>query len=108
MNTSSEFENCLWFCFAHLIQNELTEVCEHWNSHKIRKSRHYTVDGRPDILYFLPENSGGESNLAIEVEEEKKAYAKNHLLDNETNHDHFNYIDYVMDCQGYINPQNFS
>ena len=31
LNTSDDFEkNCLWFCFAHLIQADLTQTCEHW------------------------------------------------------------------------------
>ena len=37
-----------------LIHKDLNEVCEHWYSHYIRKSRHNTVAGRPDELYFLP------------------------------------------------------
>lgn len=106
LNTSDDFEkNCLWFCFAHLIQADLTQTCEHWNTHKIRKSRHYTIDGRPDVLYFLPEGNGGESNLIVPVEEEKKAYARNHLIENETNNEHFDYIEYVMANQGFSNPE---
>ena len=70
--------------------------CEHCNTHKIRKSRHYTIDGRLDVLYFLPEGNGGESNLIVSVEEEKEAYARNHLIENETNNEHFDYIEYVM------------
>ena len=49
---------CLWFCFSKVIQNELDKVRDHWNSHYIRRSRHNTVAGVPDIFYYLPENSG--------------------------------------------------
>ncbi|PFX14985.1 hypothetical protein AWC38_SpisGene20822 [Stylophora pistillata] len=49
---------CLWFCFSKVLEKELENVKDHWNTHYIRKSRHDTVAGVPDILYFLPENSG--------------------------------------------------
>ena len=50
--------NSLWFCFAKLIQADLDQVKDHWNSHYIRKSHHDTVSGVPDVLFFLPEYSG--------------------------------------------------
>ena len=34
------------------------EVKEHWNNHQICKSLHNIVNGRPDSLYFLPEQHG--------------------------------------------------
>ena len=46
---------CLWFCFSSLIQHDLDTVKDHWNTHFIRGSRHETVSGRPDQLFFLPE-----------------------------------------------------
>ena len=108
LNTSDDFEkNCLWFCFAHLIQADLTQTCEHWNTHKIMKFRHYTIDGRPDVQYFLLEGNGGESNLIVPVEEEKKAYARNHLIENETNNEHFDYIEYIMANQGFSNSEHW-
>ena len=54
---------CLWFSFSGLIQKELNEVCQHWNTHYIRKSRHDTVAGRPDELYYLPECVDAENQL---------------------------------------------
>ncbi len=41
---------CLWYCFAELIQKDMGFVKEHWNSHRIRKSRHETTAGRQDSL----------------------------------------------------------
>ena len=49
---------CLWYCFHQLLQAELDRVKDHWNTHRIRKSRHDTVPGRPDSLYFLPQLHG--------------------------------------------------
>ena len=36
------------------------KVKVHWNTHRIRHSRnHATVSGIPDVMYYLPERSGG-------------------------------------------------
>ena len=44
--SSSELSmECLWNCFAPVIQNDPDIVKEHRNSHRIRKSRHKTVPG---------------------------------------------------------------
>lgn len=59
LNVGNEFHmESLWFCYAHIIQADLDNVVEHWNSHYIRQSRHDTVSGIPDILYSLPEYYG--------------------------------------------------
>jgi hypothetical protein len=51
---------CLWFCFHGVINNELERVKMHWNTHRIRhSSNHGTVSGIPDVMYYLPERSGG-------------------------------------------------
>lgn len=45
--SSSELSmECLWNCFAPVIQNNPDIVKEHRNSHRIRKSRHQIVPGR--------------------------------------------------------------
>ena len=48
---------CLRFCFMSLIQEELHRVSQHWNLHGIRPSNGETPAGRPDVLFFLPEES---------------------------------------------------
>ena len=53
---------CLWFCFSDLIQQELDELVEMWNTHHIRRSRHDTVSGIPSELYFLPDRFSAEDN----------------------------------------------
>lgn len=64
LSTSNVLQmECLWFSFSPLIQKELDEVCRHWNSHYIRKSRHDTVAGRPDELFYLPECIDAENQL---------------------------------------------
>ena len=56
-------KECLWFCFHEIIQNDLSFVQIHWNTYYIRRSRHETVAGRPDELFFAPENFGKEDQL---------------------------------------------
>ena len=46
---------CLWFCYHKVIQNDLDHVKQHWNTHRIWPTRHGTVPGVPNVLYFLPQ-----------------------------------------------------
>ncbi len=70
---------CLWFCFAPLLQRCLNQVRDHWNCHYIRGSRRDTVKGRPDSLYFLPDINGGPDNLMMPVSDQELLYAKEHV-----------------------------
>ena len=59
LDTSNKIHiECLWYCFYDILQRELDEVKESWNSHYIRASRHYTCHGIPNKLYFTPESVG--------------------------------------------------
>ena len=50
---------CLQYCFMDLIQKDLDEVAQLWNSHIIRPSRMAECpSGIPDEMYFFPQNSG--------------------------------------------------
>ncbi|XP_076801766.1 uncharacterized protein LOC143446142 [Clavelina lepadiformis] len=60
-------KECLWYCFSCLIQNDLDFFKDHWNTHRIRKSRHNVIAGRPDLLYSMPERYGGISGLLKNV-----------------------------------------
>ena len=57
---------CVWFVYSELLQLELDKVKREWNTHYIRKSRHTTVPGIPDELFFLPEGSGHQ-NCGVHV-----------------------------------------
>ena len=50
---------CTWnasgLCFLAFLQLELDKVKDDWNMHFIRQSRHNTVSGVPDELYYLPQ-----------------------------------------------------
>jgi hypothetical protein len=53
LDIGSEFHlECLWFCFESLLQNDLDKVNNHWNTHRIRRSKYGTVPSVPDILFF--------------------------------------------------------
>ena len=62
---------CLWFCFARVLQTGLDEVRDSWNTHYLRKSRYETVAGRPDSLYTIPEFHGGIGGLIVPVQKSK-------------------------------------
>ena len=94
---------CLWFCFARVIQKELDNVRDHWNSHYIRRSRHDTVPGVPDILYYLPESTGAVdclvpvSNLKVqEVEPQCQMEVQESI--------HQEYFEYIMESKGWDYP----
>lgn len=94
---------CLWFCFSRILQNDLDKVKDHWNSHYIRRSRHDTVPGVPDILYFVPEQSGGTDCLwpvsqaqIDEVEDQCVIETENNIYQE--------YFEYVIEHQGWDFP----
>jgi len=51
---------CVWFVFSDFLQLELDKVKDEWNMYFIRQSRHNTVSGVPDELYYLPQTRGFE------------------------------------------------
>ena len=77
---------CLWFCFAELIQQDLDFVKNHWNTHTIRASSRNTIPGKPDELFLLPKNKGGEHRLHPATLEDIEVVAENLLqFDEEVN-----------------------
>ena len=71
----------LKFCFVLVIRHELHKVAVLWNLHKIRPSTNQeSPSGRPDMLFFVPEVTGGEDLKAqvdldeIDVVEEDCCY----------------------------------
>ena len=48
---------CAQLCFMKVIQKKLDLARMHWNSHMIRGSKHTEIAGRPDQMYYLPENN---------------------------------------------------
>ena len=100
-------KECLWFCFAGLLQQHLNKIREHWNTHYIRRSRHDTVSGRPSVLYYLPEAHGGAPNLSLQVPEQQMNYASLHLVEELEDNDYQEYFNYVMENFQMLSPANW-
>ena len=50
------------FSFMFIIHQELDEMKSMWNTHYIREVRNSECPlGRPNVLYFMPDQSGGRS-----------------------------------------------
>lgn len=91
-------KECLWFCFAEVLQTGLDQVKDNWNTHYIRKSRFDTVSGRPDSLYTIPEFHGGISGLIVPVQNSDIDYAYSHLVEaTDDDSEYKEYFQYVMD-----------
>ena len=57
IDTSNDIHiQCIRFCFADLIQRDLSRVAVMWNQHRIRSQPNAECpSSKPDVLYFLPE-----------------------------------------------------
>ena len=97
---------CLWYCFSPVIQAELDAVKENWNTHYIRKSRHDTVNGRPDSLFFLPEHHGGV-DMSVQVPEEKIQYTSTHIVEEIPTHELQDYFEYARLSLGCPQPNSW-
>jgi hypothetical protein len=107
--TNDIHKEALWFCFADVFQTDLDKAKQHWNSHRLRKSHETTVPGVPDILYFLPEQSGEDRQDCLaqvplckleEVEQEILGGSR----EEETDEVWEEYFHYVMENNGLTYP----
>ena len=48
---------CIWFSFSDLLQFELNNFAERWNTHHIRSSKLNCIAGVPDQLFTSPEEN---------------------------------------------------
>ena len=98
---------CLWFCYFKVIQSELDKVKCQWNSHYIRQSRHDTIPGVPDILYYLPENTGGVDCLVpVPQNKTEEVEPQCELTDAEEDTDYHDYFQHIMELQNLSYPTN--
>lgn len=94
---------CVWFVFSDFLQDELNEVMFHWNTHYIRRSRHDTVGGIPDVLFFMP-NATGHTDSKKEISDieinsitaQRDIEAEADPILNEHDEDLFQYFRYVV------------
>ena len=78
------------FCFMSIIQDELHEMKKIWNTHYTREVRNSeNPPGRPNVLYFLPERSGGgNSPINMNVVEVCNAFVEQPSITGCTDHSH--------------------
>ena len=62
---------CLKFRFMHLLRDELHQIARLWNVHRIRPSLNAeSPDGRPDVLFFIPEVANARSyKVKVDLDE---------------------------------------
>ena len=105
-NPGNQLEGeALWYCFSGVLQKDLDLVREHWNTHRIRDSKHDTVPGRPDELFLLLECSGGIDGLLFPISTDELCYVSDNLLQSEEELDEFEeYFDYIMANSNFVMP----
>ena len=100
---------CLWFCFQEILQEELDKVKVHWNTHRIRNSQYSHVSGVPDVLYFLPERSGGV-DCKVPLSTQEISQLESQLTTDNTSHGsdteiYQEYFSYLLQTNGYSYPK---
>ena len=105
------YEECSWFVFSSLLQTELDEFRCYWNSHYTRQSRHDSVAGIPDVLFYLPEESGyfnqkhDITNTEIEnILRERDVVAEGKLEANRCDVELEEFFSYVVQNEGLSHP----
>ena len=97
---------CLWFSFNEMLQQDLDFFRVHWNIHFICQSRHNTIAGKPDEIYFLPEYFGGEDQLQPITNAQLEEVASQCEEAIEGN-DYQSYLSHVVDLQQLSKPTNW-
>lgn len=101
-------KECMWFCFSGLLQSECDHVKEKWNTHYIRKSRHDTVSGRPDSLFFLPELHGGRDNLLLKVSSSEVNFiSQQYLTSKDDDNEYQEYFRYLKETLDLTEPNTW-
>ena len=93
--TSETNKECLWYCFSGVLQADCDAVKDRWNTHYIRHSRHNTVRGRPDSLFFLPEYHGAVNNLLTRVAPNELECVSQQTIAEQFCNEYQEYFDYV-------------
>lgn len=99
---------CLWYCFYEILQEDLTFVKEHWNSHRIRKSRFDTIAVRPDVLYEIPERYDGEKDLILSICTGEFQDIKINIVQKSEGSEYKAYFKYLQDELMIPTPRNWT
>ena len=108
LDTSSVLHlQCLWFCFYPLMKKALNEIRESWNCHYVRKSRHHTVPGIPNQLFFLPESVGAVDYQKIYDERDLQEAEHSVTVVEDNNRVYQEYFSYSANLLELETPQNW-
>ena len=88
--------------FCH---TDLDRLKEHWNTHYIRESRHNTVKGRPNELFYLPELRATEDFLAPVSAQQCSCITENCLSLAESTNKYQEYFQYAFHAQDFQTPK---
>ena len=106
INGDTYHDECLWFCFNEILQQDLDFFRIHWNTHRIRQSRHDTVAGKPDELFFMPESFGGEDQMQPVTDAQLEVVAS-HCEEPIVDNDYYSYFTCVVELQRLAKPRNW-
>ena len=101
---------CVWFVFSDFLQLELDKVKHEWNMHFIRQSRHNSVSGVPDELYYLPHTRGFEDcGFEVSADDIEKILNQRDIygqaeLAKDVDDELFEYFKYVVREEGLTHP----
>ena len=102
-----------WYTFSPLLQDELDQVKLQWSTHYIRRTRHGTIPGRPDELFFLQELSGSQNqgtNINSDSEIDSAYSEEENLMDdativmNDAGEELVEYFEYVVHEENLLYP----
>ena len=92
-----------------VVLRRLDLVKNHWNTHRIRRSKYGTVPGMPDVLFYLPHRSGAvdcKIHVTQEQTDAMEVHTQIHDTDNEDTLIYQEYFHYVMDSEELPYPSN--
>jgi hypothetical protein len=88
------------------LQADLDSVKDNWNSHYIRRSRYDTIPGRPNELYYLPQNSGYQ-DYTCAVSEEDLHDIGEYCEEPDDDSIFGEYFHYVVEMRNLVPPSNW-
>ena len=101
---------CVWFVFSDFLQLEMDKVKHEWDMHFIRQSRHNSVSGVLDELYYLPHTSGFEDcGFEVSADDIEKILNQRDIygqaeLAKDVDDELFEYFKYIVREEGLTHP----
>jgi hypothetical protein len=89
------------------MKKALNEIRESWNCHCVRKSRHHTVPGIPNQLFFLPESVGAVDYQKIYDERDLQEAEHSVTVVEDNNRVYQEYFSYSANLLELETPQNW-